>query len=234
MSAPSTAGYQSIGEGGSVYQNGSGKDSGTAQANMPGAVKDRLQAVARGASDAAHGARHAVGELIRSPMPEVNVYVEPLNPSSPFTLQQRVELVIQSCRGWGEFADLRALNFPPVSEMKLRMGHNVETFFYNYLVVAVASLLVVGLFHPFRALLVAGTVLLATLFYVVHPDPFTVGDKEIAQWVKHVVMASILVLVVFFGHVLSLVFWIAVFATSLVALHSFFRDHAVPTTVSSI
>jgi hypothetical protein len=63
--------------------------------------------------------------------PELNIYLDPLNPSSEMTLKDRIQLVGQSARPWADFFDFRMFNIPPLSEFKVRVLSNVETFFYN-------------------------------------------------------------------------------------------------------
>lgn len=80
-------------------------------------------------SNLASGARETVTGLIQSPAPEVKIFTEPINPGAPMSFQERCHLVIQSVRPWNEF--FGRMNMPAPSEIKLRYGHNIETYFYN-------------------------------------------------------------------------------------------------------
>ena len=153
-----TAGYQTIGGDGSTAAKQPPADAGRI-------VQEKLGAVARGAGEAATGAREAVAELITAPMPEVNIYTEPLQPAAQLTLRDRVALVLQSCRDWGEFADVRQFNLPHPSEAKLRFGYNLETFFYNYIVIAFAYFVIKGLFSIGAALQIGKSVTFTQSFF---------------------------------------------------------------------
>lgn len=214
-----TAGYHTIPEPKSVVPEGN-------------VVKDKLGAVARGAGEAANGAREAVSELIAGPMPEVNVYTDPLNPTTQLSLRDRISLVFTSCRDWREFADFRAFNLPSASEAKLRLGHNLETFFYNYFVISCVYLAVTGLFNLSSALQLILLGSLAAYFYVIHEDPIVIGNVvRIDTPAKHVIIVGVSAIILLFGHVFSFLLGAAIFTFILVTVHGFFREHAVPSSV---
>ncbi len=193
-------------------------------------VKERIGAIARGAGVVAAGAKDAVSSMVGAPMPNVKLYTQPLNPSEELTLRARVELVVNSCRDWREFFDVRTFNLPPPAEVKLRYGHNVETFFYNYFVVACATLVFQSLLNPLRGLQVVGLILLGTLFYAIHPDPvpipfgsgrtFLLGDTA-----KHGLLIAFLLISLIFGNLFPLIVAVVVFASVVVVVHGFLRDH---------
>lgn len=194
----------------------------------------RIEAVARGAGAAASTARNAVAQIISAPMPDVNLYTEPLNPSAQLTLNDRVQLVLESCRPWAEFADVKAINFPPASEVKLRVGHNAEIFFYNYLVVGFGVLTLTAFFHPLRSILVATVVLAAFLLYIIFPEDYRVGENfYISRPLKHIIMGALVLFSLTLGHVLSLFFFFVSIFVPVVLLHAILREHSA-TVVSTI
>lgn len=186
-----------------------------------------MQAVAARAGAAAQGARDALNQLVAAPMPEVNLYTEPLNPGAQLTLNDRVQLVLESCRPWGEFFDLRSFNVPAAAEAKLRVGHNVEVFFYNYLVLAMGLLTLTAFVHPLRALLVSLVVFAAVALYVVFPEDYYVSNSVVVtQPVKHVIVATVCILTLLFGHVLALLFFFVSLCVPIVLLHALLREHS--------
>lgn len=232
MSA-ATAGYRTIGT-----PAPGPTDSPPAPSDMPASsnsTTDRVQAVARGAGAAAVGAKDAVAQLITAPMPDVNLYTEPLNPAAQLTLKDRAQLVMESCRPWSEFADLKAFDAPAASEAKLRVAHNVEVFFYNYLVVGMGFLALFAFFHPIRALLLALTVTTAVGLYILFPEDYTLNDNfSVTKPMKHVFMAVLALLVLTVGHVFALLFWVALTVVPLVLVHAFLREHSAAAVPSSI
>ena len=188
---------------------------------------ERMQAVARGASAAAVGAKNAVSEFVTGPMPEVKLYTEPLNPSTQITIGDRVELVLASCRPWSEFFDLSAFNTPPASEVKIRIGANVETFFYNYLVVAFVDLAINAIFHLLRAFLLALTVVSAVLLYIIFPEDYVISENfTVTKYIKHIIMAILTLLVFTVGNVFSLLLLVVCTFIPLAIIHAFLREHA--------
>lgn len=186
-----------------------------------------MHAVARGAGAAAVGAKDAVAQLITAPMPNLNLYTEPLNPAAQLSLKDRAQLVMESCRPWSEFADVKAFGAPAASEAKLRVGHNLEVFFYNYLVVGIALLALLTVFHPVRALLLAVTLVAGVLMYILFPEDYVVNENfSVTKPMKHVAMAVLALLVLTVGHVFSLLFWVALTFVPLVLVHAFLREHS--------
>lgn len=184
------------------------------------------QAVTR-ASAAAVGARDAVTQAIYGPTPEVNLYTEPFNPSAQLTFRDRMQLVLESCRPWSEFLDLKAFNAPAPLEAKLRIGHNLEIFFYNYVVIGFSLLALTALFHPIQSLIFAFVVLVGALMYIILPENYRITDNfYITRSLKHIIMALMAFLALTMGHVLSLfVFFTSIFLPVTI-IHAFFREHA--------
>lgn len=217
------AGYSSIGRD---NINGMETRNGSTTTN----VKERIGAIAQRAGVVAAGAKEAVTSMVESPMPEVKLYTQPLNPNEELTIRARIELVINSCRDWKEFFDFRCFNFPPATEVKLRYGHNVETFFYNYFIVSCVTLLFQVVLNPFRGLQIIALLALGTIFYAIHPDPvpipfgngrtFMLGDTA-----KHGLLTAFFFIALIFGNLLPLLLAVLVFSSVVVVVHGFIRDH---------
>eukprot|EP00177_Eucheuma_denticulatum_P008517 GFKZ01015494.1.p1 GENE.GFKZ01015494.1~~GFKZ01015494.1.p1 ORF type:complete len:263 (+),score=35.54 GFKZ01015494.1:341-1129(+) len=202
----------------------------------------RVQAVARGAEAAMRGAgqatvnatvnaKEAVSQLIAGPNPTISPNTEPLNPHVPLELNDRIQLVWAGCRDWSEFLDLKAFGTPEAAEVKLRVGHNVEVFFYNYLMVGMALLGVFALFHPIRALLLAVTIVAGMLLYILYPDDYVVTENfTVNRMMKHAVMAVLALLILTVGGVFALLFWVFMAFWPLVLLHAFLREHTPAST----
>lgn len=185
-------------------------------------------------SGRAAGARDAMAQLISAPMPDVSLYTEPLNPCVQLTLNDRVQLVLESCRPWNEFADLKAFNLPPASETKLRVGHNIEIFFYNYLVTGFGILTLSACFHPLRAVLVAFLVLAAVLLYIIFPEDYRLGESfYVNRPLKHIIFGFLVLLSITAGHILSLFFFFLSIFIPVMLLHAILREHSA-TVVSTI
>lgn len=179
------------------------------------------------ATAAAIATRNAMTDIIHAPMPDINLYTEPINPNAHLTLNDRLQLILESCRPWPEFADFSSFNLPAPSELKLRLGHNFEIFFYNYLVIAFAILALTALFHPLRAVLVAGISLVSVLMYVIFPEDYVIGDAlVINKLAKNCILVALLLFAVVVAHVLSLFLSFAFFFFPVVMLHSLLREHS--------
>ncbi|CAN8072030.1 unnamed protein product [Agarophyton chilense] len=199
----------------------------------PSAV-ERVHAVARGAHNVAADATHSVKQFLQAPMPQLSLYTEPFDPSASHSMRQRLQLVGDNCRRWGEFADLSTFNTPPASEAKRRVAHNLETFFYNYVLVAFVLLVLCGLFHPIRALALAVMVLTAVLLYIVFPEDYPIGDRfSITKPIKHVFMTLFALLVLTVGHVFNFLFLVLCITLPIVLLHAFFREHDASTALDN-
>lgn len=205
-------------------------DAPTSQPDAP--ASRHVEAVARTATAVAASAKEAVTELIRGENPDVKLYTEPLNPSALLTLNDRAQLVLESCRPWSEFADVNAFAMPVASEAKLRVGHNFEVFFYNYLIVAFAILALHAIFRPLSALLLATTVAAAVMLYIIYPEDYVVSDSfAVTKTVKHAFMTVITILILTVGNVFSLVFIVALTVSPIVVVHAFLRQHDAPSHI---
>lgn len=196
-------------------------------APMPGTMSTGGYFLSRGTAVPSLG-RNAVSQVFSAPTPEVNFYTEPLNPSSQLTLRDRVQLVLESCRPWTEFFDLKAFNAPAPMETKLRIGHNLEIFFYNYVVIGFALLALSALFHPIQSFVLAFVVLSGAVMYIILPEDYRVTDSFfITRSLKHFIMAILTIMAVLMGHVLSLFIFFSSVFLPVIILHAFFREHAV-------
>ncbi|KAA8491954.1 PRA1 family protein B6 [Porphyridium purpureum] len=207
MPAP---GYAAIGEGSAmegVYQYGDeGKAAPAAGGyqSMPGNVKDAVSAM----------------------MKDVKIYTEPIQPGSEMSLKDRVVVVWESARPWGEFFRPSAMNKPPAGEMGARFSHNVETFFYNYVLLAVLFLVSMFFIHPIATLSLCVCGAFAVYAYVLHPEPIEIGGRVLETPAKHIAMAVLAGIALLFGHMGGLIVSLAVFLMVVVGLHAVFRDHA--------
>lgn len=171
---------------------------------------------------------HAVQEIITAPSPSFNLYTEPLNPSAQLTINDRFQLILESCRSWSEFFDLKAFNLPSAHEIKLRVGHNIECFFYNYVIIGFGLLAITELFHPLRSLLITFVIAVTGCLYIVFPQDyiFNNGTVIINRSVKNLIVGCLVFFTIWFGHVISLFFFFATFFIPIVLLHSLLREHS--------
>ncbi|PXF48512.1 PRA1 family protein E [Gracilariopsis chorda] len=195
----------------------------------------RVQAVARGAQNAAADATQSVKDFLSAPMPQLSLYTDPFNPSASLSARDRLQLVCDNCRPWREFAELSAINAPPAAEVKRRVAHNLETFFYNYVVVAFAVLLIAGVLHPLSALALAVLLFAIFMLYIMFPEDYRVTDTfHISKPIKHVFITLLALLVLTVGHVLNFLFLVVCIALPIVLLHSLFREHDPNAAVESL
>lgn len=204
--------------------------SGAPQAPSPGPASSAphpVQAIARNAGQAAAGAKDAVTELIAGPMPQVSLYTEPLNPATQLSLKDRAQMFAESCRPWAEFFDLKAFSRPAASELKLRVGHNFEAFFYNYLTVGIGFLGLFAVFHPLRAALLAFAIGVGFVVYILFPEDYEISEGIVVSTrMKHVVMAAFALLVLTVGDVFSLLFWVGAIVVPVCLVHACLREHS--------
>lgn len=52
--------------------------------------------------------------------------MQQLNQLSDTTLLDRVGIIFQSSRPWGDLSDISSFNITPVEHTRSRLGHNVE------------------------------------------------------------------------------------------------------------
>jgi len=241
------AGYSSIGGAGGKPDPNAPTTTTTSTGNIgngadilaPNGVGERLSSISRAAGVVAAGAKEAVTTFAVAPMPLVKLYTQPLDPTESLTPRARLELVWNSCRDWREFFDLRAMNLPPASEVKLRMGQNVETFFYNYFSVSLLWLALQAIIHPLRGSQIAAIAALAALFYAIHPDPIAVpfGNARsiiLTDTAKHAIIIASSIASLLFGGVASIIFSVVSFAAFVSLVHSFLRDHREPDVIADV
>lgn len=190
-------------------------------------VASVASAAAQAAPEAApDGALDSVAAFLSAPTPRVSLFTEPFDASASHSLRERVQLVAESCRPWGEFADRGAFNAVSGGEMKRRVAHNVETFLYNYVVVGFGALCVGALVHPLRAAMLALWMVAAMLVYIVFPEDYAVTESfAFTKALKHVLMTLMAVLVLTVGGVLKLLLLVLCIALPLVLVHAVFREH---------
>lgn len=223
-----TSGYRTIGDS---TPPAPPPPSGSATSNAKDASSktpvEHVQDVARGAGSAAIGAKDAVTQLITGPIPSVNLYTEPLNPHAQMNFRDRAQLMMESCRPWSEFFDPRAFCAPEALEVKLRIAHNVEIFFYNYVIVGLGLLILFALFHPIRALLLLMTIVVGTLLYILFPEDYKVTENfSITKPMKHVLMVVWTLFILTKGGVFNLLFWVFMTFLPVMFVHAFFREHS--------
>lgn len=159
-----------------------------------------------------------------------NLYLEPLDPRSGLSsIGDRASLVLQSARPWGEFLNLKAFNLPPLGEVKGRVGHNVETYFYNYFLLACVHVLFFALAHFWSFLSLVLWIVLACYLLVIRSGDFEVGDHSIDGKKKICCLVLAGLLAVFVGHALTLVFSLVVFLLVVMGVHGVVRDNTLDT-----
>ncbi|KAJ8903811.1 hypothetical protein NDN08_000344 [Rhodosorus marinus] len=60
-----------------------------------------------------------------------SLYTAPFDLSTDSSFGERVKLVFESARPWGEFFDFNNFKWPKTSEIHERITHNSEVFFSN-------------------------------------------------------------------------------------------------------
>lgn len=180
------------------------------------------------------GGNGLMGKL-RGVLPDMsNLYLEPLDPGSGLSsIGDRASLVVQSARPWGEFLKLKAFNMPPFKEVKGRMGHNVETYFYNYFLLGCVHILFFALGHFWSFLSLVLWIALACYLLVARPDDIEIGDHTIDKKKKIVCLILTGLVAIFVGHALTLIISLSVFLLIVVGIHSIVRDDTLDTVEPS-
>lgn len=175
------------------------------------------------------GVAGSMGARLKSLLPDVGeLYLEPLDPGSGLPLPDRASLVMQSIRPWGEFLDVSAFNRPTLEEANKRVGHNVRTYFYNYFLLACVHILVFSFGHFGTVLAVLLWAALAWFLYGYRPEDIDVfGKFTLDGRAKLILVILTGALVIFLGHVLTLVISLAVFLLIVVGVHSLVRDNTM-------
>jgi hypothetical protein len=177
---------------------------------------------ASSAKDAALGALSSASSAV--PLPELNLYLEPIHPGSDMSIKDRAQLVLQSARPWADFADVHQFNVPPLSGYKLRLQTNVETYFYNYFLLALAFLVVFAFGHLPSVVALVAVLAVAFFLYVLHPEPIDVKGVEVGTPAKHAIVVALALLALTVGHVFTLIFSLAVFLLVVVGVHGSIRE----------
>lgn len=151
--------------------------------------------------------------------PALNLYLDPISPSSTLGPKDRFQLVLQSARPWSAFFSPAALTLPTLSELRLRLSTNVETYFYNYFLLALAFTAVFALGHLPSVLALVAVLAVAFFLYVLRPEPVEIGRFEIATSAKHAIVVALALLALTVGHVFSLIVSIALFLIIVVGVH---------------
>lgn len=170
-------------------------------------------------------------EKVKAVLPDVShLYLQPLDPGSELSLGDRASLVMQSVRPWGEFFDLSTFNLPPLEQAKTRVANNVETYFYNYFLLACLHVAIFSLGH-FGSLF-SLVVWLAILYYlfVGHPEAFEIGKLRIEGNAKCAIAVVTGLIAIFTGHALTLVISVGVFLLIVVGIHGIIRDDTTDQT----
>lgn len=157
-------------------------------------------------------------------LPELNLYLEPIHPASEMHIRDRAQLVLQSARPWSDFADVSQFNIPPLSAYKLRLQTNVETFFYNYFLLALVFLVIFAFGHLPSVVALVSVLAVAFFLYVLHPEPIEVAGAEIGTPAKHAIVVALALLALTVGHVFTLILSLAVFLLILVGVHGSIRE----------
>lgn len=161
-------------------------------------------------------------------MPDVShLYLQPLDPASELSFGDRASLVWQSSSSWGEFFNLRAMNLPPLGEVRTRMGNNVETYFYNYFLLTCLHVLFFAFGHLGSLLYMIAWVAVVYYMFVAHPETVEIGKVSIDEKGKWIIAIVCGLLAVFVGNGLSLIFSVLWFIAIVVGIHSAIRDDSL-------
>lgn len=183
---------------------------------------EQIEGGAQAAKGAALGALSSASSALPA-VPELNLYLDPIHPGSDMGPKDRFQLVLQSARPWSSFFDFASFNIPPLSEYKLRMTTNVETYFYNYFLLALGFLVIFAFGHLPSVLALVAVLAVAFFLYVLKPEPIVVGGFEIASSAKHAIVVALALLALTVGHVFTLILSIAVFLLVVVGVHGSIR-----------
>lgn len=205
----------------SPIKDGDGNDGGNGGASSGGdnGVVSRIGNVLGG-----------IGDKIKGCLPDTsNLYLQPLSPSADISLSDRWRLIVESTRPWGEFFDISNFNLPAWNHMKTRIGHNIETFFYNYFWLTCLHLIVLVFFHFGSVLSLVLWLVFIFYLYGVKRDDIHIGSLTINNTGKLLIMIATAILALTFGHVSTLVISVAIFLAIVVGIHGLVRDDSSDT-----
>lgn len=179
--------------------------------------------------DGASGAKNAVKGAVSAataavPLPELNLYLEPIHPGSDIPLKDRAQLVLQSARPLGDFLDISQFNLPPLGEWQLRMQTNCENYFYNYFLALCVFLLFFAFGHLPSVIALVAVLSIAFFLYVLHPEPIDVAGVEIGSTAKHAIIVALSLFALTVGHVFTLILSCLIFLVILVGVHGTIRE----------
>eukprot|EP00183_Erythrolobus_madagascarensis_P006503 CAMPEP_0185845184 /NCGR_PEP_ID=MMETSP1354-20130828/1212_1 /TAXON_ID=708628 /ORGANISM="Erythrolobus madagascarensis, Strain CCMP3276" /LENGTH=223 /DNA_ID=CAMNT_0028545079 /DNA_START=48 /DNA_END=719 /DNA_ORIENTATION=+ len=220
MTAP---GYETIG-----IESGGGGVEGVKAYGDDGevGVEGGYQSIAEKAGNVISTAKAAT-EGVKAAVTDNNIYTDPINPSAEMSLRDRITLVLESARPWGEFVSPGNFGKPAAGDMQVRVSHNLETFFYNYVIIGVLFALVMTFLHPIKMISLGLIAALALFLYVLHPEPIPLLDGKIVLETnaKHAVFIAALVLSFFLIHVGGIVVTLVLVLGVAVGLHAIFHEH---------
>lgn len=181
----------------------------------------------------ATGVATSVSSAWTAPSREITFYTDPINPNVAMAPRDRLQTALTACRPWGEFSSPHALRAPPASEIKVRVAANIETFFYNYLFVALSVLAITGIFRPFAALWLVAVGAAAWTLLVYRDDDILVreGWPVINRPIKLAFLGLLTILALTVGHVFGWIAVTAVFVSIFVFAHALFYELGTSDTV---
>mmetsp|Transcript_6470 Transcript_6470/g.11550 ORF Transcript_6470/g.11550 Transcript_6470/m.11550 type:complete len:227 (-) Transcript_6470:125-805(-) len=223
MTAP---GYETIGmESGGVEGVRNYGDEGELK-GAGSSVEAGYQTIADSAGGAVQSAKEHVASVVHN-VQGVNIYTEPINPTAEMSIRDRITLIAESARPWKEFIAPSTFSKPQAGELGVRFHHNLETFFYNYLILGLGFLLLLAIIHPFAVLSLFLVCALGLYLYVQHSEPisFFNGKFTLDTTLKHVVTACAVILALFVGNVGGIIVSVACFSAVVVGVHALFHSH---------
>lgn len=205
-----------------------GEGRGTAeQVTTP--TSERMQQVtsqAQGAMTKIQESATAAFGKVTPFLPDVsNVYLDPLLPGAEISLSDRFKLIMESAKPWKEFFNISEFNLPPLTQIKTRLGHNIETYFYNYVQITCIYLILFSFFHLLPVICLVVLIGLAYVLFVSYPEDIDVAGKfTIDDMKKKIIVGVVGVVLLFYGGILTLVISMATFIVILVLVHGLIRD----------
>lgn len=164
-----------------------------------------------------------------------NLYVQPLNAWSDMTLSDRVGIIFQSARPWGDFFDISSFNIPPVEHARSRLGRNVEKYLYNYFLLACVHLFFFSLVHIGSVIAAMCWLMLMYLMYIRNPgDIDAAGKFTIDSNVKMALAVVCGLVALIFGHVFTLLFSMSMFLVIVVGIHGIIRDDSYDNVIEAL
>lgn len=114
---------------------------------------------------------------------------------------------------------------PRLENIKPQVLVNIESFFYNYVVMSGVCLVVSGLLNIGSFILLIICLATGYFFFVAHPEPIQIGDSFVlGKQYKTLILAVASLLALTAGHVLHLVMQGAILAGCASAVHAVLRD----------